>query len=85
MKNLFKFLKIGVFVLALLFLINILKNGFNSTELKSLILKANYFDLFLSILITALGIILKGKRLQVLAKPFEINNKIGRASCRERV
>lgn len=73
MKNLFNVIKISVFIIALLFLVLILKNGFNSAELKSLILNANYFYLFLSIVITALGIILKGKRLQILAQPFEIN------------
>jgi uncharacterized protein (TIRG00374 family) len=73
LKNLFNFLKIAVFAAALICLVVILKNGFNSAELKSLILKANYYYLFYSVLISAFIILLKGMRLQILAKPFEIN------------
>jgi uncharacterized protein (TIRG00374 family) len=76
LKNLFNVLKISVFVIALLALFIILKNGFSSAELKSLILKANFYYLFFSIIITALGIVLKGKRLQIMANPFEINFKL---------
>ncbi|MBC7475047.1 MAG: flippase-like domain-containing protein [Candidatus Sericytochromatia bacterium] len=76
MKNLFKFLKVAFFIVAIILLFNILKNGFNSNDLKVLIAKADYSFLFLSIIVTGLGLVLKGKRLQILANQFEIKNSL---------
>jgi uncharacterized protein (TIRG00374 family) len=73
LKNLFNFLKIAVFALAIVFLVIILKNGFNSAELKALILKADYSWIFFGVAVSAVIIVLKGMRLQIISKPFEIN------------
>lgn len=72
MKNLFKVLKVAVFVFSILFIFNILKNDFNSNELKSLIFKADYKLLFASTIVSAILMIIKSFRLQSLAKAFEI-------------
>ncbi len=57
-------------------MLRILGDGFNSTELKALLFKANYSYLTLAILLTAIGIVIKGKRLQILANQFEINSSL---------
>ncbi|MEK7435021.1 MAG: lysylphosphatidylglycerol synthase transmembrane domain-containing protein [Cyanobacteriota bacterium] len=72
MKNLIKFIKVAIFVLALLLIGNILKNDFNSDDFKKLILKADYLYLINTIVIVFISIILKGHRLQIISKQFEI-------------
>lgn len=76
MKNLVKILKITIFIAAIVLLVVMLKNGFDSRELKTLILSANPLYIILSILITAFGVVLKGKRLQILAEQFEIKTTL---------
>lgn len=80
MKSLFKILKIAVFVAAIALLIVTLKNGFDSRELKSLIASANPLYLIVSILISAVIVILKGKRIQNLSKFFDINISLQEAT-----
>jgi len=76
MKNLVKILKITIFIIAIALLVVILKNGFDSKELKSLMLTANPIYIILGMLIVALGVVLKGKRLQILANQFDIKNTL---------
>jgi uncharacterized protein (TIRG00374 family) len=73
MKNIFKILKVTVFLAAIVLLVVMLKNGFDSRELKTLIISANPFYIILGIIITAIGVVLKGKRIQILSKQFDID------------
>lgn len=73
MKSLFKVLKATVFIAAIVLLIVMLKNGFDSRELKSLIFSANPLYLILGIVITAIVVVLKGKRIEILSKQFDID------------
>lgn len=76
MKNLFKILKVTVFIAAIVLLVVMLKNGFDSRELKTLILNANPFYIIVGMLITAFGLVLKGKRIQVLGEQFGIETTL---------
>lgn len=76
MKNLVKILKITIFLVAIILLVVILKNGFDSKELKSLMLTANPAYIIFGMFIVSLGVILKGKRLQILARQFDIKNTL---------
>lgn len=80
MKSLFKILKITVFIAAIALLVVMLKNGFDSRELKSLITSANPLYLVLSLLISAVIVILKGKRIQNLSKFFNIDVSLQEAT-----
>lgn len=76
MKKLFKYVKIAIFLLALVLIVNILKKDFNSNEFKELIVKANYFYLLQVCFFMVLGIVLKGHRLKVIAEQFDIKVSI---------
>lgn len=72
MKKLFKYVKIAIFILALVLIVNILKKDFNSNEFKELIVKANYWYLLQVCFLMVIGIVLKGHRLKIIADQFDI-------------
>lgn len=72
MKKIIGFIKVFIFLLAIVLIINILKNDFNSDNFKTLIGKASTLYLFLASFFVFLGIILKGHRLQIISKQFDI-------------
>lgn len=72
MKYIVKTLKYLFFIFAVLFIANILKNDFNSKELKSLIYTSDYKFIFLAILVSFILLIVKGFRLKSLANAFNM-------------
>lgn len=72
MKYILKGLKYLFFIVAILFIVNILKNDFSSKELKSLIYISDYKLIFLSIIASFILLIIKGLRLKSLANTFNM-------------
>ena len=76
----FRILKIAFFTFAIVFLIYLLRDGFNSQDFQGLIYSADYWLLGISTLTVAGGIFLKGLRLQIMVRPFQIEKTFWEAS-----
>lgn len=72
MKYILKGLKYLFFIVAILFIVNILKNDFSSKELKSLIYTSDYKLILLSIIASFILLVIKGFRLKSLSNAFNI-------------